>query len=220
MAIVSDIVYGGLRLIGIRDTSDATKMAQALTAFNEMIASWEAILHYAPTEENWTLTASTESYTIGSGGDFDTTRPIKIVSAFIRDSDNNDHPLDIITKKDYDKIYDKDKDQRATELYYAPENTLGIIYLNSAYSTAEDLYLSSVKPYPAYSALSDTLLEPIEYETALRFNFAVAIAPEYNTVPLPFVSNFAEVLKMSLVNRNFKVSKAEYDITLRRRGLK
>lgn len=220
MALVSDIVYGGLRLCGIRDTSDATLMAQALSNFNMMIASWESILHYAPTEEEFDLTVGTSSYTIGDGGAFDTVRPIEIVSAFIRDDSDNDHIVDIITKEDYDRIYDKDESQRPYKLYYAPENTLGIIYFNTAPSTVETFYIASIKPYVAYAALDETLLEPVEYEEALKYNFAVNIAPEYNVSVLQSVSNRAEVLKNSLAIRNSHVPRAEYDTALLRKGIK
>jgi hypothetical protein len=221
MAIVSDIVYGGLRLCGIRyDTLTTTQLAEALTAFNEMIASWEEIHHYAPAEETLTLTAGTESYTIGSGGDLDTTRPMRIESAFIRDSDGYDHSVNVIlSKREYDEIYDKDISGRPDALYYAPENTLGILYFNKAPDAAETLYISSIKPYPAYSALTDTLLEPIEYEDALRYNFAITIAPEHNVSLLNTVIEKSVILKNDIARRNSRlVPSAKVDPALRRIG--
>src|SRR5688572_8871221 len=56
------------------------------------------------TQDNLALTAGTVSYTIGSGGAFNTTRPVKIVNAFVRDSSNYDTPVDVIGQAAYNDI--------------------------------------------------------------------------------------------------------------------
>lgn len=223
MATVNDIVTASLRLCGMRDETDTTRLAEGLEAFNTMIKSWEEILQYAPVEESaYTLTAGTESYTIGSGGDIDTDRPTKVKSAFIRDSANNDHILSVLlTKKEYDEIYDKDASRRPDALYYAPEYSLGKIYLDSAPATAEDLYLTTFKPFSVYSSLNDTLSFPLEYEKALIYNLAVDLAPEYNVQLIPSVIEQSILTKNAIMIRNSEPTRSgKYDTALIRRGYK
>ena len=215
MSTVNDIIKRALRKCGIRDVTDTTKLTEAMNALNDMLESWEGILHYAPTEESFTLTAGTESYTIGSGGDFDTVRPIELLSAFIRDSSGVDYPVDVtLTKQEYDDIADKDASNRPDKLYYAPENPLGKIYFNYAPSSAETFHLASFKPYTAYTATTDTINEPTSYEKAMVFNLAVDLAPEYNITLNPTVVQQATILKYSLASRNSTVPEADFDNAL------
>lgn len=219
MATIDDIIQGAGRLIGIRDWTDSDRQDEALAALNGLLQSMRRSMHHAPVEENFTLTASTSEYTIGSGGDFDTDRPIRIISAFIRNSDDNDYHLDIISKEDYDKIFDKDVDERAEKLYYAPENSSGLakIFLNSAYSTAEDLYISSIKPYDSYSLWTNTFLLPVEYEDPIKYLLAIRLAPEYNLEPSGYVTQQAGIYQALIETENSEPPPlAEIPVELRR----
>lgn len=218
MAIVSDIIYGALRLCGIRDTTNATLIAEALTAFNDMRQSWEESLRHATTTESFTLTAATASYTIGSGGDFDTARPTKIESAFIRDSSGIDYPVDVtMTRKEYNEISDKDAAGRPSKLYYDPQNTLGYIYFDTAPESAETFYITSYKPYTEYAAITDTITEPVNYEKAMKYNLAIDLAPEYNIQLIPTVIEQAIILKNEILNRNSTpIPTASFDSALLR----
>lgn len=202
MAIVSDIVYAALRKIGIRDTSNTTRMAEALSCFNNMLSSWhESII--VPTSESFTLTVGDAEYTIGSGGDFNTVRPTKIISAYIRSTDNYDYPVDCYTsRQDYDRIAEKNLDGRPSNLLYVLEYPLGKIYFDSEPESAETFYLTSVKPYAAYTTLADTILQPVEYENAMIYNLAVELAPEYNQIAPNTVIEMAVILKNDITNRN------------------
>ena len=202
MAIVSDIVYAGLRKIGIRDTSNTTRMSEALTCFNNMLSSWDKDL-IVPTTESFTLTVGDADYTIGSGGDFDTVRPIKLLSAFIRDADNYDYPVDTyLSRDDYNKFAQKNIDGRPSCLLYVLEYPLGRIIFDSEPESAETFYLTSHKPFSPYTALSDTILQPVEYENAMIYNFAIEIAPEYNITPDNLVIEQSMLLKDQIQNRN------------------
>jgi hypothetical protein len=110
MTTASDIVSRSLRLIGVlgqgRRTLTANELADGIDALNSMLESFslERLMVYQILEENFSLVIGTGSYTIGTGGTFNTTRPVKIENAFLRDSSNNDYSLALIDNAQYDSI--------------------------------------------------------------------------------------------------------------------
>lgn len=213
---VDETIDAALRKIGLRNVT-ATQLTEGMTALNKMLSAWEELLHY-PTEDTHTLVSGTGSYSIGSGGDIDTTRPISLVSAFIRDSSNNDHNVSVnMSKKEYDDIYDKDASERPDKIYYLATYPLAYIYFNSAPSSAETLYLYSIKPYTAYSALDDNITQPPEWENAIIYNLALELAPEYNITPNAIVPELATIYLTNIGMRNASpIPEGTIDIAIRR----
>ena len=183
MATAQDLIDAALRKIGT-SIPDSTDRANGLIALNDMISSWsiDNLLVYAVTQESFTLTIGTYSYTIGSSGDYDTVRPIKITNAYLRDSDGYDYPLDIISSKEYNDIADKDVSSRPTRLYYLPAFPLAKILFDYAPDAADTLYLDSQKHLSEFAALTTDFSMPPEYRRALIYNLAVDLAPEYDWV--------------------------------------
>jgi hypothetical protein len=216
MATVKDIITGAMRLCRIFDTENPTKLADGLTDFNTFLSSLEEDIIF-PTLENFSLTSGTESYTMGSGGDFDTTRAISIISAYIRDTDNQDHELDVdLAKIDYDKIIDKDALIRPTQLFFLYDYPLGTIYFNSA-PLAETLYLTSLKPVANYTSITDTIIQPPEFLKFLKYNLALDIAPTYGMKLQPSVIQQAVLTKEIIRNRYAQpVPEAKFDSALLR----
>jgi len=214
MSDINTIIESALRKLGIREISQA-RWDDALEAVNQLQYSWGDNLHNAPTQEYFTLTAGTASYTIGSGGDFDTVRPVKLISAFIRDSSGNDHEVDFMPLDEYDLICDKDASGRPTRLYYHPSNTLGIIYFDKAPDSAETFYLTSLKPITAYTLTSETFTMPIEYELAFIYNLTIILADEYNMLPSQNIVNMANILLTQIAERNSDpIPLAQFDMAL------
>ncbi len=217
MAIVSDIVYHAMRLCGIRDTSDATIVAQALYAFNLMLRSWNEAYHYYRTTESFDLTVGTGSYTIGSGTTFDTVRPQKLYSAFIRYSTLDEKVNVNLSQEEYNEISYKSVSQHPTALFYDPTYPNGTIYFDYLPSEVGTLYLTSYKPFTTYNAITDTLLEPPELEKALAYCLAVDLAPEYGVQLMPTVVQQAQEEKYTIGVRNMTpVSNSNFDPALLR----
>jgi hypothetical protein len=183
---VTQAITRAFELLGILEVTDP-QLTRGMSTLNIMLGSWEELLHY-PTEDTLTLTVGTESYSIGSGGDMDTVRPIRLISAFIRDSAGDDHKVDVdMSKIDYDEIVNKDAPGRPTKLYYLPTYPLGYVYFNFAPDAAETFYLYSIKPFTAYTSVDDNLTQPIEYEKAIIYNLAIDLAPGNHLIPDQYV---------------------------------
>jgi len=185
MAETADaIILAALRLLKVKQSGEAltaSESADGLIAINDIFSEWntEPKMHTAKEEITQTLTATDATYTFGTGGD-NSTRPIEIYSAFIRDSNNIDFPVSIISNEDYSlKRFKTTASNYPYNLYYRPEYPLGIVTLYPVPSSAYTLYLE-VQPSFAEVATGATSIDLAPgYIKALKFNLAVAISDEY-----------------------------------------
>ena len=180
---------------------------EALAALNAMIKSWsvEGLLVPYVTRENFALIVGQSSYTIGSAGNFNTTRPLEITGAYIRDTNNNDIPLNVhMTLSEYNSIGDKKADSRPTKLCYLKEYPLGKILFNYEPTDAETLYLDSLKVISSFALLTTEVSLSGEYEEALIFNLALRLAPDYDFKLDPLVIAIANNSLDAIYKQNLK----------------
>lgn len=128
--------------------------------------------------ESFTLTGSKASYTIGSGGDFDTSAPVAIEKAIIKENDLVISDLDVIGTGEYAASQDT-ATGIPSSLWYNKTQPLATISLVCVPSQAYTLQLFSKKPITTYSNLSDTLSFAHGYKMPLRFLLARVMAPEF-----------------------------------------
>ena len=208
MATASTMILSALRKIGEKEhagTLSANEQTNYLSDLNSMLVSWslERLMCYHILEESKALTASVGSYTIGSGGAWDTTRPTKIVSAFVRATDNSDTPLKVIQKPEYDAIVLKTTDGTYPEyLFYDASYPLGTIYLYPEPSSGLTLYINSWKQLQSFASISTDLALPPGYQRAIEFNLAIELAGGFTSVT-PEVAKIARDSKAAIkgVNR-------------------
>ena len=191
MATPSTMILRALRLLGekvVAGTLSSDEQTAYLADLNTMLESWslERLMVYQLLQESKALTASTGSYTIGTGGAFNTTRPTRIVDpCFIRDSSNLDYPLTIIDAEQYGRITQKTLDgQRPEYLFYdgAFASSLGTIYLYPEPAASLTLYINSWKQLQTFALISTTVVLPPGYQRAIEFNLAVELAGGFTNV--------------------------------------
>ena len=179
-----EIIEASLTELGILvagDSPGTADLAWCLGKLNRFLNTLSADglnLHYR-VEESFSLVAGTASYTIGSGATWDTARPNVIEQAFIRDSNNHDHPVSIRPIFEYWLVSEKTSQSRPKELFYAYAVPYGIIYLYYTPSSSEALHIVSQKPLTTYASASTEVILPVEYEDTLVLNLAIRIAPRY-----------------------------------------
>jgi hypothetical protein len=186
MATANDMISRALRLIGVlgqgRRTLDATEASDGLDALNTMMDSWsiDRSMIFQLLTQTHTLTAGTADYSIGTGGTINTTRPVKIDQAFIRDNANYDYPVEIINKTAYDSIALKSTRTRSRYLYYDEIYPLAFIRLIYTPSNSTDvLHFTSWKQLQQFSLGTTELDLPPGYQRAIEFNLALELQPEY-----------------------------------------
>lgn len=207
-----------LRIINVlaaRETPSAADSNVAFTVLNAMLSSWniKQLYVYQFQDETHTLIAGTGSYTIGTGGDISTVRPVRIQGAYVRDSDGEDTHLDVINKPDYDRINDKDLGGLPSVLFYDPAFPLGTVNLWKVPDAASTLHIKTWKPFSAFSTLATDIDLPPGYEQLLVYNLAVLLGAEFNAPVREDVMAIALNAKAEIedLNNKFQRQKVRFD---------
>lgn len=194
-----------LKVLGDGETPTASMASDALNTLNDMIAEWSAepLMIFSRSQDSFALVSGTGSYTIGSGGTVNTTRPHEIVDAFVRDSGGTDYPVEIITRDRYNEEPSKTTQGRPNRLYYDPTLTLGTIKLLPVPETAETLYIDSIKPFTQFSSLDATASFPAEYNRTIVLNLSIELLDEYPSKVSDSLFRRAAMAKATLKRLNF-----------------
>lgn len=205
MTTARDLIKGALRkinAIGKGAPLDNDEAQDALSVLNQMLASWSAEggMVFNETSETFNLTSGDGIYTIGASGNFNTSRPNRIVSAFVS-LNGIDTPLVFLTKDQYDSIEIKTEQGDPRYIYYDGNYPLGTIYLNPV-PVGGTITINTVKPLSSFSTLDAAFSMPGEYQMAIEFNLAVLMAPEYETEPSPTVFRNAIKTKRIVMTQN------------------
>jgi hypothetical protein len=210
---VMDIIKRALRLLGVLatgETPDAPETADCLQIFNWMLDQWanEKLMTYYVLNETFALTANVGTYTIGPDitQSFNTARPLRIESAFCRDtsaSTNNDYKLEIIPNDRYQDIFQKSiLTTYPKYLHYVPSWPYGTIHLWPIPTKNYTLGLSQTKQLTKYVNASDVVCVPPGYKQAMGYCLAVEMAAEYGKPIDPLIAQKALETKAVLKRTN------------------
>lgn len=223
MATVGDLIAGSLRLIGALSSSEVPAGQEQHDAFNalsDMLDRWSTngLVVFDKIIEPFTLVAGQQSYTIGTGGDFDTVRPQKILNAgiqFAGISPATELPVNIINLDQWSEIIVKDiQSTLPIALYLEDSFPLAVINLWPVPSAANILNLYSWKPLTPFASASTVISLPPGFAEALRYNLAVRLAPEYGKTPREDIVQIAMDSLADLKRMNTKPVYLEIDSDL------
>lgn len=177
-----------IHVLGVGQNLGATEAQDALNDLNDLMASLsvETGVIYNQARETFNLTGAI-SYTIGTGGDFNTDRPAYIDSVFITSTGGNDYDLISEDVRRYDERYDKDFKGIAENYYYASDYPLGKIYLYPVPDASYTITISSHKPLTSFASLDAVYAFPPEYKRMLINGLAIERAPNYEKEASPAV---------------------------------
>lgn len=212
----NDMITRAMRLvraIGTGQTPSSEEGVTGLHALNSMLDSWnlENLLVYYFNQVTGTLASGVSSRTIGEAGNYDTVRPVKIETAFLR-SGTTDYPLEIRTMGEYDAIPDKTSTGTPDSLFYSADFPLGILYFYPVPSETYTLYLRHEEQLEYFSSLTEEVFLPPGYRRAIEYNLALEIAPEFGVeVPL-MVAAMAATSKGNIKRANYKPPQAGVEV--------
>ncbi len=218
MASVSagHIVRRALRLCGVLAAGESLPADDAqdgLAVLNSLLELWrlQKLLVYAISRTTMATVAGTATYTIGAGGAWNTTRPVRIEQAGFVDSSQSpsvETPITILTDTQYENIVLKGQQGNwVLWLYYRPKYPLGEVVLWPVPTTARQVALYLWEPLAAVGTIQATVDLPPGYQIALEYNLAVLLAGEYGVTFPPntagaSVPELAESTKGILMKQN------------------
>lgn len=222
MSTAQSLINRSLRLIGALDPEEsptANETANVLEALNGLIDSWrnDRLIVWSIANVTKTLTVGDGTYTIGSGADINTTRPVRIEGAYVTQS-GIDYPVDVISEAAYRAIADKTTQSDLPRyVYYDPAVANGTVYLWPVPSAANVLTLSVWAPISTLAAASTTVTLPPGYERALASNLAIDIAPEFEKTASQEVAKMARESLAAIKKANIRPIFAKMEMATGRR---
>lgn len=221
MASALDLIQRALRLCRIKaagETPTAAEAQDALTALNGMLSTWRlnSLLVYAIDRQLLILVANQGSYTIGPGGNWNVTRPVRIEQAgFVVDnglSTEMETALKVLTDEEYQAIWYKTRTSSwPAWLYYDRAYPLGHVIVYPVPTIARHVALYLWHVLAQVPTLTTVIDFPPGYEEALAFNLPLRMAPEYGVPVSEEVREIARETKALIELQNFQVPVAQFD---------
>ncbi len=207
------IIYSALQdlgVLGVEETPTSAQSAGALRRLNLMMGQWSLQDLTIPViaRDVFDLTANkggpSNPYTIGPGGNFDTTRPTAIVGAGLlltASSPNVEIPRAVITDDAWQAIQVKDLTSTLfNDVYYNPTFSGGLGTINLwpiPDNATNDIVLYRRAQLGAFTSLTATYELPEGAEEAIQHNLGVRLAPSY-AVPLDILQPIMDLARLSL----------------------
>ena len=204
MTTVRDLInraYKDLTVLGEGDTATAEMMTDGLDVFNDIIDLWNAqeLTLFQVQEETFSLSGA-QSYTIGSGGVWNTTRPEHIESIWYR-RDSVDYPVELLDSVGWGRIELKsDSTDWLYCAYYDAAFPLAKVYVHSLASTGSVLIQS--RKLLSSGTLDTVISLPAGYAVTIRAEIASRLAGQFGKeVSASILRNAAEGMK-AIKSRN------------------
>jgi hypothetical protein len=222
VATVADVIRGTLRLLGVLasgETPKAADEADALVVLNDMLDSWagERLALFATLRSTHVLTGGLSPHTIGSGGTFNTTRPVRIDRASIKPggSPGSELPLELLTDAEWQGRQGKEDSARPTALWVENSHPLMKLHFQPVPVEGDSIILYTWSQLGRFAATSTDFDLPPGYARAIRFNLAKELAPEYGVALSGEAMETANESKATIKRLNQKPSLLRCDPAVR-----
>lgn len=210
--------YRAIGVIGQGKTPNSYLMENGLEALKIMLRGLSVTPGglYFITVEEFALDGS-DSYTIGSSGDFDTVRPVNIVGGYTYTTGSTiNYPLEIIGERKYLNLqFKSDMSGEALYLWYNPtfgSTELGTVYIYPPDDT--NLVINCLRPLSEPANIYADIIFPPEYDGYIKWNLALELAPENGRTPSALVVKNAGMYKdeMEKYNRSANIEPVPIDM--------
>lgn len=176
--------------LGIGQSVSAEDTADALATLNMMLGQWAAerlnVFHLIDTAHQ---ANGSVSYTVGLGGDFNITRPIKINAAYARLTSSGagsavDYRISMIdAREDYARISLKTLSSFPEWAFYDSAFPLGNLFLYPVPNSSYELHIVTMDTLSQLASAGAAVNLPDPYKAAIRYSLAIYLAPSYQLEP-------------------------------------
>lgn len=183
------LIEDSMKRIGALASGEALPAAEAADAFrrlNELVDNWstQRLTQRVIAREVFDLVGNQASYTIGTGGNFNTARPefvddVRLI--LTTPTPDNEIPLSPLTSQAYtDLVVKALTSTQPSHWYYDPTMPTGTLYLwPIPDNSTNDVALYLPRALEQFAALSTVYVMAPGYYRALRLNLALELAPEF-----------------------------------------
>lgn len=198
-----NIINDALALVGIIDPDDtpgANQTQRAGRMLDMMVKNLQTKTDLWPTKDvTVTLTAGTQSYTVGSGADVDTPRPLRLISARRQDSSGTEIDVDVVSRQEYMSLPTKSTQSPVNTVYYDPQLDNGVLYVWPTGATGNlTLICTFQRPLEDFDATANTPDFPQEWYLLLVYQLGVLAAPLFGVQPSQLVIAMSQQLMTEL----------------------
>lgn len=189
-----DLIQSSMRLAGILEsgeTATADEITDGLAVLNDVIENWTTgtLSVWQTLNESFTLIPGQSTYTIGTGGNFNTTRPVRIEGAYCT-VQGVDFPIQIVDQLEFNLLSLKtQQEQIILQMVYLNDMPLGRIILWPVPSAAIPLVLSTSTSLVAVATSATSITYPPGGAKALRYTLAMELAGEFGKPVLQTVAD-------------------------------
>lgn len=212
MTKVRDILTDSLIEIGVLDPSesiDATVAQFALREFNRMIQAWntEDLMVYTVNRQLFPLVPGQQVYTLGVGGNFNTTTPVRpgqidMVSVLFG-SPAVEIPIDILNDEEWRDMSVKQVNSTFPLMVWSngnyPLNDLSFWPIPQMVNSVVLYIWGQTTEFPDVNA---TVTFPQGYEDAMVPSLALRLCPSYGVQPNPMTIAKAQAAKTRIKHLN------------------
>lgn len=225
--LASDIIQDAAEKIGVYASNElvsnnATDQARFFTILNNMLDSWsnESLTCYAVQEQSGTLVVGQSQYTIGTGGNFNLVRPLRVIdgpgAAYILDPNGNKYSVDVRPRDSWNLISNPTEVTAnvPTDIFYDPQYPLAVMNVFPIPNISWTLFWDSYLPFTAFSGVSTPVSLPPGYTKALADNLAVEAWPYFKpdgAPPPALLIRQAAISKGVVKRNNRRDNQAVYD---------
>ena len=208
MTTVTEIITQALKdatVVGEGDSASSETMTDAFALFQQMMGSWQesGMNVYAQVTSSFTPTGAL-SYSIGTGGDVNITRP-ETIDYIYWSSNGVDIPIEILgTYEQYLNIVQKSVAGDPLYVFYLPSYPLGTLYLYPQ-PNGGSIYLTRTTALPTFTSITDIIVLPAKYLLPIRFSLAELYSVTFQTAISPAISAMANRYRTSLRKSNARV---------------
>lgn len=206
------LITGSMRLIGAiatGETPTAAEINDGINTLNDLLENWSTqnLAVYDSATQTFATVAGQAVYTIGSGGNWNTTRPVRIADDTYCTFNGVDFPVTMIGQGEYDMIGLKTQQQPIIEkMLYVNDNPLGIITLWPVPSGIVNITINADRVLVAVTDQSTVMTFPPGYLLPMRYHLGILLAPDYGRtisteIASVAASSFAAIKRANKIRR-------------------
>lgn len=181
LQIIEDAL-GLTNAVGTDQQLTTDEISDCLRKFNDLleIFSTRTLGVYGQANQTFNTVVGQSVYTVGTGGNWNITRPVRIVDPGYSVTNTVSYPLESMTQEEYDAIAFKAQTQDfPTRYLYVNDYPLGLLTLFPVPSAVVPITLPIDRLLTSISSAAATITYPPGYSMVFQYKLAIMLAPMF-----------------------------------------